>query len=142
MLTLTQSANETGLTRSAIFKAIKSGRLSATKDPQGRFLIDPVELFRVYQPATVKTQRYETQEDNKETAAITHLTEKIALMGLLLTQVQGERDDLRLRLDQEALERRQLLGILTQPVESKDQKCESDLYQKLFKRSEFVKSKK
>jgi hypothetical protein len=32
MLTLTQAAGETGLKRSAIFKAIKSGRLSATKD--------------------------------------------------------------------------------------------------------------
>ena len=47
MLTLTQAAKEVGRTRSTIFKSIKSGRLSATKDAQGHLLIDPVELIKI-----------------------------------------------------------------------------------------------
>jgi excisionase family DNA binding protein len=50
VLTITEAANQTGLTRAAIHKAIKSGRLSATKDDSGNFQIDAAELFRVYQP--------------------------------------------------------------------------------------------
>jgi hypothetical protein len=33
-----------------IFRAIKAGRMSAGRDDDGNFLIDPAELFRVYPP--------------------------------------------------------------------------------------------
>jgi hypothetical protein len=54
MLTLAQAAKETGLTKPAIFKAIKSGKISASKDDRGQWMIDPAELFRVYAPASQK----------------------------------------------------------------------------------------
>jgi len=52
MLTLGQAALETGMAKSAISRAIKSGRLSARKTETGSFEIDPAELFRVYPPAS------------------------------------------------------------------------------------------
>ena len=46
MLTLAEAAKETGLTKPAILKAIQKGRVSATKDDKGQWLIDPAELFQ------------------------------------------------------------------------------------------------
>ncbi len=48
MLTLKEAAKETGQTRATIYKAIQSGRLSATKDNNGVLQIDPTELNKVY----------------------------------------------------------------------------------------------
>ena len=48
MYTLTQAAAATGKQRPAIWKAIKSGRLSASKDENNQWRIDPAELHRVY----------------------------------------------------------------------------------------------
>ena len=45
--TLTEAATATGLSRSTIFWAIKSGRISAARI-EGNFWIEPVELHRVY----------------------------------------------------------------------------------------------
>ena len=54
MLTLAEAAQETGLTKPAIFKSIKNGKISASKDARGQWMIDPAELFRVYAPASKK----------------------------------------------------------------------------------------
>jgi len=131
MLSLSESAKETGLTRSAIFKAIKSGRLSATKDAQGRFVIDPVELHRVYGVNMNQVNEIEqlaTKNNTQETGGI-------ELMRLLLKQVESERDDLRRRLDEESAERRKLMSLLTHQPETaqETQKPEpSRLWLKLF----------
>ncbi|MGB4967713.1 MAG: hypothetical protein WBO35_05945 [Candidatus Saccharimonadales bacterium] len=116
MLTLAQAAKETGLTRSAIFKAIKGGKLSATKDEQGHFQIDPAELFRVYKPFHSKAATGEQQETNnetKETAETRELRARLEMSSQLLRQLESERDDLRRRLDEEAAERRKLTALLT-----------------------------
>src|SRR3954471_23489692 len=47
-LRLPDAARQVGLHRSSLFRAIRSGRLSATRTEGGDFLIDASELFRVY----------------------------------------------------------------------------------------------
>jgi excisionase family DNA binding protein len=42
------AAELTGKDRSTILRAIETGRLSATRDDRGHYLIDPAELERVY----------------------------------------------------------------------------------------------
>jgi excisionase family DNA binding protein len=49
-LRLPDAARRVGLHRSSLFRAIRSGRLSATRTEGGDFLIDASELFRVYPP--------------------------------------------------------------------------------------------
>lgn len=117
MLTLAEAANETGLTRSAIFKSIKSGKLSASKDGQGHFQIDPAELFRVYKPFNKETSTSKQQETAKETGETRELRTRLDMMSQLVRQVEGERDDLRRRLDEEAAERRKLTALLTHQPE-------------------------
>ena len=103
MLTLGQAAKETGLSKPSISKAIKTGRLSAVKTENGEYQIDPVELFRVY-PVTSKPKADNLQE---ETLGLPNgLQAALDAMRELLGQVEGERDDLRRRLDEEAADRR------------------------------------
>jgi hypothetical protein len=106
-LTLGAAAKETDVTKSAISKAIKSGRISATKNELGEYEIEPSELFRVYQPKAVNSQL------NISSAQQETLNKDVGLQGVLdalrelLEQVKNERDDLRRRLDNEEEDRRQ-----------------------------------
>lgn len=47
-LSLSQAAKRVGKSKSTIGRAIESGRLSATRNEDGTFSIDPSELFRVF----------------------------------------------------------------------------------------------
>jgi excisionase family DNA binding protein len=49
-LSVRDAAKLTGRDRSTLPRAIEKGRLSATRDDAGRFLIDPAELERVFGP--------------------------------------------------------------------------------------------
>lgn len=57
MLTLGQAAKLTGTSKTTITRAIKAGRMSATRRDDGGYSIDPAELARVYTltPATPET---------------------------------------------------------------------------------------
>ena len=107
MFTLGQAAKETGISKTAIARAIKSGRLSASRNDLGEYRIDPAELFRVY-PVTPRVDsdaaHHATPKD------YTGLHAQLEALREVLRQIEGERDDLRRRLDEEAAERRQSAG--------------------------------
>src|SRR4051812_14079355 len=46
--TLAQAIAATGHSRSALIRAIRGGKLSASRDASGAYLVDPAELARVY----------------------------------------------------------------------------------------------
>jgi len=60
--TLGQAAIAVGKSKATISKAIKSGKISAEKQANGSYKIEPSELHRVYPPAlsTVEPERIET----------------------------------------------------------------------------------
>jgi hypothetical protein len=127
VLTITEAANKTGLTRAAIHKAIKCGRLSATKDDSGNFQIDAAELFRVYQP--VSSTGLQEIINLPETAEYQLIAQRLEFIERLLKQVESERDNLRLSLNQ-------AMSLIThQPETPKaEQPTRSRLYEKLFGR--------
>jgi len=126
VLTITEAANQTGLTRAAIHKAIKSGRLSATKDDSGNFQIDAAELFRIYQPV-LSTGLQETV-NLPEPAEYQLIAQRLEFTEILLKQVESERDNLRLSLNQ-------AMSLIThQPEPKAEQPTRSRLYEKLFGR--------
>ena len=45
-----EAAELVGLSKGAVINAIKAGKLSAEKDLNGEWKLEPVELFRVYKP--------------------------------------------------------------------------------------------
>lgn len=49
--TLAEAAQATGLNRSTLLRAIKSGRISGARDEVGAWRVEPVELHRVFPPA-------------------------------------------------------------------------------------------
>ena len=48
MYTLGEAARASGKSKPTIAKAIKTGRVSAIRQPDGSYQIDPAELHRVY----------------------------------------------------------------------------------------------
>jgi len=117
MYTLKEAAEAVGMTKPAIFKAIKKGTISAAKDERGQWFIDPAELHRVYKPVN--------QSENRSMSSLRQETAENAY-GLRqeVERLQEERErereqleetiaDLRRRLDQSETERRETQGKLT-----------------------------
>lgn len=133
-LTLSQASDLTGITRNGLLKAIKRGKVSASRDDvRGLWLIDAAELSRVY-PVKSDTK----PEENETSPAV--LSERIQQLEKMVSTLQNERDDLRRRLDQESAERRQLMAVLTHQVEPrqsvhKQPEDKGPLYRKLFGKS-------
>ena len=65
-LTLAEAAQATGLNRSTILRAIKSGKISGARDDNGSWSVEPVELHRVFPPAAamVKAMPQDAQTDS------------------------------------------------------------------------------
>jgi excisionase family DNA binding protein len=106
---LGEAAKELGVSKPTVQRAIKSGRLSATRRGDGSYDIDPAELRRF--PAGVTAERNVTPDLKRDEtgmlqAEIDGLREHVALL-------KDERDDLRRRLDAEAEERRRITALLT-----------------------------
>ena len=56
-MTVAQAAEYTGVNRTTITRAIKSGRMSATVLAGGKFAIDPAELERVFPSDSPQTTK-------------------------------------------------------------------------------------
>lgn len=102
--TLGTAAKATGMTKSAIFKAIQKGSISAKKNEMGRYDIDPAELHRVYPPLPVpeKDERERTRETATENR---ELKARVALLEELVREIREDRDHWR----------RQALALTHQP---------------------------
>ena len=109
MLTAKQAAEETGRSKEAILKAIKSGRLSANKDGKGQWAIDPAELFRVYPT----TENGSGQNGTVGSELYTRYKAETDLMRQQIAQMESTISDLRKRLDVESEERRSTQEKLT-----------------------------
>jgi excisionase family DNA binding protein len=56
--TLGTAARATGVSKSTIYRAIKGGRMSASRADTGDYPIDPAELHRVFPPLDSDTTRF------------------------------------------------------------------------------------
>lgn len=127
MISPSEAADMVGKSKSAILRAIKSGTLSATRDDNNHFQIDPSELGRVFE-ILPEDKRTAAPQDAAPEAARSGTTREIdkRLLESKLQQLQDtidlerrltdrERrqyqetiDDLRARLDRESEERSKL----------------------------------
>lgn len=87
-LTLSQAAKVLGKSKSTLNRAIKTGRLSATRNEDGTFSIDPAELYRAF-PAPLQNVRHEPQTERIRTVPQSDLNNRINLLEQLL---EKERD--------------------------------------------------
>lgn len=54
--TLGTAAKATGVSKSTIYRAVKSGKLSASRNADDEYEIDPAELHRVYEPVSERVR--------------------------------------------------------------------------------------
>src|SRR3954469_12237174 len=102
MLSLRAAAEMAGTSKSSIFRAIRSGRLSAARGDDGGYLIDPAELSRVFSPQVSRPERAGNVSPGQTEAATG--TDDLALRNASL---QGEVKALstEVRLLREAVDR-------------------------------------
>jgi hypothetical protein len=118
MYSLAQAAKATGKSKPTIARAIKAGKLSATRAADGSYAIDPAELTRVY-PRTghsAGTMKRSEPGNGADTYPAISSAEVEALHQRIAEQAETIRN-LWQRLDAEGEERRRvqerLTGLLT-----------------------------
>jgi hypothetical protein len=114
--TLGKAAAATGKSKTTIHRAISSGKISAIRNEQGEYEIDPSELMRVYDIVTPEPQKRNGMERSVTPVAADEtpvLRAEIEGLKQQLALVKDERDDLRRRLDEDSAERRRLTLMLT-----------------------------
>jgi len=121
---LSEAADEIGKSKMTIQRAIKGGKLSASRDDNGAYQIDPAELHRVF-PEKKKPKKVEKKDGE---GVLRHETEQlrreIEMRDERIERMEAERrrereqlettiDDLRGRLDSESTERQRLTLLIT-----------------------------
>ena len=117
MYTLGQAAKEVGCSKATLSRAIKNGKLSAFRNDDNTYSIDPSELQRWVDSNShrnSKMKRIATQGETPETPPEnSKLQAEAEGLRAQVELLKSERDDLRSRLDAESEERRKLTAMLT-----------------------------
>lgn len=108
--TLGEAAKAANVSKTTIRRAIQAGRLSASRQDDGSYVIDPAELHRAFPGSSDGSgtlARSVTASDTGE------LQVEVEMLREHLALLKDERDDLRERLDRADEERRQAQERLT-----------------------------
>jgi hypothetical protein len=111
--TLGEAVKATGVSKTSLHRAIRSGRISATKTENGSYEIDASELFRVF-PLAARNSSEEQPLDQGGTTEVSSGTGALRRELEMLRQererergqLQAQIEDLKRRLDQSEQERR------------------------------------
>ena len=95
--TLGEAAKATGKSKTTLHRAIKCGRISASKDETGSYSIDPAELHRVFPRATGATPTASPHRNDTEQLSNTLETLRIQL------EMQGKERERERALLQETI---------------------------------------
>jgi hypothetical protein len=91
---LAEAAEATGLNRSTILRAIKSGKISGQRDASGAWSVEPVELHRVFPPAEAMPKAL--PQDAQADALVAELRAQLADMRAQRDAWQGIAERLAL----------------------------------------------
>lgn len=98
-LSLTQAAQATGKSKSTINRAIKSGKLSATRHEDGSYSIDGAELSRAFHIGTKMGSEWVDAEPKAEPARTAMLEAENAALRAALDREREALTDLRVDRD-------------------------------------------
>ena len=93
-LTLSQAARALGKSKSTLNRAIKTGRLSATRNEDGTFSINPAELYRAF-PEPSENAKLERGREQDRTVVPDDLSSRISLLQQLLEREREAVADLK-----------------------------------------------
>ena len=97
--TLGEAARATGVYKSTILKALRTGKISGSKDEHGQWAIEPCELHRVYPPhseapgANNGAGNDRHPPENGQTPAATDAL--VAELRTMLADIRADRDHWR-----------------------------------------------
>jgi len=93
-LTVGLAAKEIGKAKTTVSRAIKSGKLSAKKNDDGSYSIDPAELFRAFPPKaeTVKAQPPATASEQAQLREIGLLQRLVSEQKERITGLEADKE--------------------------------------------------
>lgn len=91
-LTLADAMEQTGVSRNTLIRAIKTGRMSGSKNEHGDYRVDAVELFRVFDPVSVG-EAVENVQPAPPSPTIEKLYERLVAKDEEITDLRTEVDD-------------------------------------------------
>jgi len=97
MFTMGQAAIEAGVSKATLSRAIKSGKVSAKKNENGGWDIDPAELFRVYPPRN--TSNGSSNSSMKQTVTPDVMGNETAAMQAQIDGLKAQVNLMRESLD-------------------------------------------
>lgn len=90
---LASAAAATGVAKSSVLRAIKGGRISATRDDAGRWHVEPVELFKIFPP--LPPTQPATHQHGAPDRVTQLLEEQVAELRTMLADMRRREDDLQ-----------------------------------------------
>jgi excisionase family DNA binding protein len=95
--TLATAAAACGVNKSTILRAIKAGKISAVRDEQGQWQVEPAELHRVYPPVAATAERTDATQRDAAALAMAHqqaalAEERLSDLKAILADMQRDRD--------------------------------------------------
>ncbi len=93
--TLNEAAKATGKSKTTIHRALKSGKVSATKTDSGAYAIEPAELHRVFPPVQSERNAERSIWNDKEQSH-----DDFGTLRIQLESVEKERDRERQQLQE------------------------------------------
>jgi excisionase family DNA binding protein len=98
-LTLGQAARQAGISKSYLSRLIKSGKVSAERQDNGEYRIDPSELDRLPQSCTHERDQGNRTSERLETPQELVLKREVELLRELLRDKEQTLTDVRLERD-------------------------------------------
>jgi Tfp pilus assembly protein PilO len=92
MYNLMTAAAAAGINRSTVLRAIKAGRISAQRDGNNGWQIDPAEFHRVFPPLPLPASA-SAQQDQQQTGA------QVALLRNVIEELRKDKEELRRGLE-------------------------------------------
>jgi hypothetical protein len=92
---LITAAVATGVHRTTLLRAIKSGKISAERDEQGAWVIQPAELHRVFAPLPQVPAVTEPVHAHHPDAEVALLRTMLDEMRATITDLRRREDDLK-----------------------------------------------
>lgn len=120
--TLGEAAKAAGKSKPTIQRAIKSGKISAKKNQDGSYSIEPVELDRVYPLVTRSSNDTGTMKQSVTPEETAVLQAKLEAAEQRIADKDRVIDYLQRNLDEEREERRKLTLMLTDQREKASKK--------------------
>lgn len=133
-LSLLEAANKIGMSKVGLYKAIKKGTISAEKDTNGQWQIDPAELFRVYKPVSPVSAEKLVEVSDSKPKDNSSLQPQVDLM-------REQINDLREQLSQAHADKAKIMKMMDEQIstmrllsDQREQKPEQGrgLWQRLF----------